>query len=40
MDGIICSIDRASERNIKDRAYALSGDWGSKDIVISIYDIA
>ena len=38
MDGIVGSIYRTNKRNIKDRSYALSGDWGAKDTVISIYD--
>ena len=38
MDGIIGSIYRTNERNIKDGAYTLSRDCCTEDIVISIYD--
>ena len=38
MDGIIGSIYRTNERNIKDRIYALSRDCCTKDVMISVYD--
>ena len=38
MDGIIGSIYRTNERNIKDGAYTLSRDCCTEDIVISRYD--
>ena len=38
MDGIAGSIYRTKERNIKDRAHALSRDCWAKEVAISIYD--